>query len=212
MKPLRAFHNKQSIKDKYLARVLAHYKADEIIKGRYWKDGKGCAVGCTIHSSDYNAYETELGIPEWLARVEDRIFEGLPDKRAKTWPKEFLSAIQVGADLDKIKNPFLVFVLRSTLETFDRAQFPQVKTAVNTVIDLCETNEPADSVKWAAAAASAAEARAAAAAAWTAAAVVEAVAEGAGDAVAWAVDAADSTAAYVKFADELLRLLKENHD
>jgi hypothetical protein len=45
---LIAFHNDQKIKDKYLARVEAHRKADEIIKGKYWENGKGCAVGCTL--------------------------------------------------------------------------------------------------------------------------------------------------------------------
>ncbi len=46
---LRAFHNNPKVKSKYLARVKAHEKADEIIKGTYWQGGKGCAVGCTIH-------------------------------------------------------------------------------------------------------------------------------------------------------------------
>lgn len=54
---MKSFHNDQKIKTKYLARVRAHQKADEIIKGQYWEDGKGCAVGCTLHSSNHNAYE-----------------------------------------------------------------------------------------------------------------------------------------------------------
>ena len=43
MNKLLAFHNDQKIKDKYIARVKAHQEADEIIKGKYWKNGKGCA-------------------------------------------------------------------------------------------------------------------------------------------------------------------------
>ena len=54
---MEAFHNDPSIKEKYLTRVQAHYKADEIIQGKYWENGKGCAVGCTIHSSDHKNYE-----------------------------------------------------------------------------------------------------------------------------------------------------------
>lgn len=124
---MQAFLNKKSVKTKYLKRIENHQIADEIIKGKYWEDGKGCAVGCTTHSSNHNAYELELGIPEWLARIEDTIFEGLPNKRAKQWPKEFLEAIPIGADLEQIKAPFLIFVLESTLDKFEHNKFPEVK-------------------------------------------------------------------------------------
>ena len=90
---LRAFHNDPAIKAKYLARVRAHRLADELIHGTYWQYGKGCAVGCTIHSSNHAAYETELGIPEILARLEDGLFEALPNGEAKVWPEAFLKAI-----------------------------------------------------------------------------------------------------------------------
>jgi hypothetical protein len=43
MKKLIAFHGSQEIKDKYIARVKAHQEADQIIKGQYWENGKGCA-------------------------------------------------------------------------------------------------------------------------------------------------------------------------
>lgn len=51
-KKILAFFGDPKIKAKYLRRVKAHYKADEIIKGTYWENGKGCAVGCTIEGSD----------------------------------------------------------------------------------------------------------------------------------------------------------------
>src|ERR1700722_17651703 len=112
MKPkLLAFHGKSSIKTKYVKRVKAHKAADEIIKGTYWQNGKGCAVGCTIHSSDHSAYETELGIPTLLARFEDKIFEGLPNDIAKNWPLEFLSSITPGADLSTVWPKLAVWVL-----------------------------------------------------------------------------------------------------
>ena len=75
---LRAFHNDPAIKAEYLARVAAHEKADEIAKGFYWEGGRGCAVGCTIHGSSHMKYQTTLGIPVMLARLEDRIF-GFPE-------------------------------------------------------------------------------------------------------------------------------------
>src|SRR5208282_5693902 len=88
-----AFHGKQQIKDEYLTRVKAHREADQIMKGQYWENGRGCAVGCTIHNSDHGRYETELGTPRILARLEDGIFESLPNDLAMTWPERFLDAI-----------------------------------------------------------------------------------------------------------------------
>jgi hypothetical protein len=129
-----SFHNDQAIKDKYVARVKAHQEADEIIKGTYWGDGKGCGVGCTIHSSNHKAYQTELGIPEWLAYLEDRIFESLDNEDAKLFPLQFLEAIPVGVDLDKAKAPFLIFILEDVLKTFDNSEYKDCADAVNEVI------------------------------------------------------------------------------
>lgn len=64
---MQAFHNDKKVRTKFLKRIRAHAKADEFIKGTYWEGGKGCAVGCTIHGSNHKGYETELGIPQWVA-------------------------------------------------------------------------------------------------------------------------------------------------
>lgn len=108
---MKAFYNDPAIKQLYLDRVTAHEKADEIIKGAHWQNGKGCAVGCTIHSGLHLSYETELGIPEVLAQLEDYFFEGLSNEEAKTWPRRFLSAIKVGADLSQVWPKFAIFLL-----------------------------------------------------------------------------------------------------
>ena len=99
---LRAFHNKPSVKRTYLSRVRVHAKADQIIHGTYWENGKGCAVGCTIHGSEHSKYETELGIPRILAKLEDVLFERMANGHAKAFPLQFLSAIKVGADLSMV--------------------------------------------------------------------------------------------------------------
>ncbi len=106
-----SFHNDPKIKEKYIARVEAHYKADEIVKGKYWEDGKGCAVGCTLHSSLHIQYEKELGIPIQLAYFEDTIFENLPNAEAKEFPLQFLQAIPVGADLNPVWKKLLIWNL-----------------------------------------------------------------------------------------------------
>ena len=111
---LLSFHGKQEIKDKYVGRVKAHALADAIVQGQYWENGKGCAVGCTVHSNRHSAYEDELGIPRVIARLEDRIFEGLPNDEAKTFPLEFLEAIPLGVDLAPVWKKFLVWLLIDT--------------------------------------------------------------------------------------------------
>ena len=109
MKKLKAFHNDPKIKAKYIKRVKAHAKADRIIKGQYWSEGKGCAVGCTIEGSDHSKYETELGIPSILAYLEDALFEEMSDAEAMKFPLEFLEAIPVGANLSKVLPQFIIW-------------------------------------------------------------------------------------------------------
>lgn len=148
---MKAFHNDEAIKQKYLKRVEKHRLADELVQGVAWQDGKGCAVGCTLESYNHAQYEKELGIPEWLARVEDTIFEGLTEEDAQMWPERFLAAIHPGADLDKIKHPFIIFVLQSNLKNFDHKKCPAVAKATNDIIALHERDEPDESPAWRAA-------------------------------------------------------------
>jgi hypothetical protein len=112
MRIMKAYHGKISVKKKYLARVMAHRKADQLLQGfGYWEDGKGCAVGCTIHGRDHAAYETELGIPRMVARLEDGIFEGLPTAEAQLWPERFLDGIEPGWDLSQVADRFLYWLI-----------------------------------------------------------------------------------------------------
>jgi hypothetical protein len=108
---LTAYLDNPQIKTDILAQLEAHRQADQIIKGRYWENGKGCAVGCTIHSGDHAEYERCFGIPQMLARLEDTIFEGLPNRKAKDWPVRFMSAIRPGADLSRVGWQFLHWLL-----------------------------------------------------------------------------------------------------
>ena len=137
---MRAFHGDPAVKEKYLARVKAHREADEIIKGLYWEDGKGCAVGCTIHGDDHQAYETELGIPARLAHLQDWIFENLPNGEAKDFPVDFLEAIPVGADLELVLHRFLHWLLvdpkDGVIQYAQNEEEEQVKEAILAVADL----------------------------------------------------------------------------
>ena len=108
-KKLIAFHGDSKIKEKYIKRVKAHAKADAIVKGIYWEDGKGCAVGCTIEGSNHSKYEKELGIPEILAHLEDGLFEEMANEDAKKFPLKFLQAIPVGTDLSMVFTKFVIW-------------------------------------------------------------------------------------------------------
>jgi hypothetical protein len=106
-----AYHGDKKIKAKYLKRVRAHAKADRLIQGTGWENGKGCAVGCTLEAYDHARYPIELGVPEVLARLEDALFECLSHDVAMTWPTRFLKAIPVGAELSKVWGQWAVWML-----------------------------------------------------------------------------------------------------
>ncbi len=163
---MQAYHNSQDIKDKYVERMKAHIAADELIRGEGFNDqGRGCAVGCTLNKYEHAAFEEELGIPEWLARVEESLFEGMSLEKSKTFPLVFLESIKVGADLDKIRVPFTIFVLESLYANFDHVEFPNVKKSIDDIIHLYKTiGLPDKSTVWAAA-------RSAAEGAWVSAGV-----------------------------------------
>jgi hypothetical protein len=119
---MKSFHNKPELKEMMLEEVLKHQKADEIIQGTYESKGKYCAVGCSIESlnmrlgkhyshGDHSVYETELGIPKIIARLEDGIFEGLEREKAKMFPLRFIQAVPVGVDLSLVWPKFAIWLL-----------------------------------------------------------------------------------------------------
>lgn len=116
-KTLRAFHGDPSIKARYVARMKAHIAADELIKGIYAegdpKSGtfKACAVGCTLHSGNHAAAETEIGFPQILMHLEDSIFEGLALEDGQNFALEFLECVPVGADLTLVAARWLHWLL-----------------------------------------------------------------------------------------------------
>jgi len=115
---MKAFLNDKKVQQKFITRLEEHYKLDEIIKGQYWEDGKGCAVGCTVHSDSHNCYEIELGIPEWVARLEDQLFEGMPNDKAKEFPLKLLNSIPLGFDnWQHIYHQLCVFMLEKIFKT-----------------------------------------------------------------------------------------------
>ena len=160
-----AYHSDPKIKAKYLKRVRAHAKADQLLQGYgYWTDGKGCAVGCTIHGSDHSRYPIELGIPAEIAYLEDSCFEAMSSALARKWPARFLSAIKPGADLARVYDLWCAWMLDDPtdgviVKVSDK--FPDIQRIVRKTAQDCRDGQRVNAAR----AASAAEA---ARAAWAA--------------------------------------------
>ena len=122
---LLAFNNSPQLKADLMIELEKHRAVDSIIKGTYGDSAdiifRGCAVGCSLNSynivkglaldtSKHKNYEL-FGIPELLARLEDSIFEGLPDTHNLDWPINFMSAINIGADLSTVWPKFAQWLM-----------------------------------------------------------------------------------------------------
>ena len=220
---LRAFHNKQSIKDFYVERVQRHFDADEIIKGVYWEKGRGCGVGCTIESSEnpHQKFEDELGISRTIAKLEDRLFEGLTNGDAKKFPVRFLEAVNVGADLSMVVPKFMVWMLSDKKDGVLKSASKDGKKIIKKIVKLYKKQISGGIVtqsEWIAVSGEAwvvrraAYADAYASVAADAAAYASAAAYAAADAYAYAYAYADAYARnlhYKKMADKLIEILEE---
>ncbi len=137
MKQLIAFHGQQAIKDKYLSRIATHRELDQLVKGATGEGGKGCAIWCTLDGYNHAAYESELGIPAALARLEDSLFEGLTLDLAMEWPQRFLRSIEPGADLSLVMARFFVWLLTDPTDGVIKfAKSSQSREATQKVSDL----------------------------------------------------------------------------
>lgn len=191
---MQSFNNDTKVKAKYVARLKAHKLADEIQKGYYWENGKGCAVGCTIHSNRHDAYETELGLPKWLAYLEDEIFEGLANEEAKEFPLAFLKAIPIGITEDKfeeLKHKLAILRLNRVLKIQKKQYKKTPKEYIKKVIEAIELtinyhNNPTEELRLTASksAQSSASSAASAALAWS----VEESAWSAAAVLSWSVE------------------------
>jgi hypothetical protein len=230
---MRAFENTVITKEELLKELRWHKDQDNFAKGNYFIDGKGCAVGCSLESvarlkniklsySNHKEYEKLFNIPEWLAYLEDRIFEGVSMERSKLWSIEFIDAINIGADLEKVKAPFLLYVLESNLGRLQEKKFKQQREAVRQCIALWKREdigspdwESARSAAWSAAWSAEVAALSAEAAAWSAESARSAAwsaawsAEAAARSVVWS---APRSAEFENFADKLLQLIKEQSE
>jgi hypothetical protein len=113
-----AYHNDPAIKSKLLADLQAHADADRLVKGQYWENGKGCAVGCTLHSLGVDG-AASITRNTKRALASRRCWRGwkiqflkdLPNADAMRWPMRFSAAIYPGADLSRVGWKWLHWLL-----------------------------------------------------------------------------------------------------
>jgi hypothetical protein len=231
MKTLIAYKGDKKLRTALIKEIKKHEKADAITQGTYGEQNgqwKGCAVACSLRSlaivngeplvtrySAHARYETDLGISQIIARLEDGIFEGLAPQEAKKFPFKFASAIKEGANLKLVWPKFAVWLLIDKKDgVLQYAKSENSKKVILRVAELYQriidgktvTNatwkaaaDTADAAAYAAADAAAADtAYAAAADAAAAYAAAYAAADGA---AAYAADAAAAyAAAYAAYA------------
>lgn len=207
---MKTFNNNSAIKADTIVRLEAHRAADEIVKGHYWHNGTGCAVGCLTRDPEggHDKFPDLFGMPEWFAYWQDRVFEGLPAGLAKEWPVRVMSAVPVGVELgDQFRHMLLA-------DMFERVVLPnrarwgtneqQVTDAVQGVITALRTGENLEAARSAAwSAAKSAEEYAAWSAAWsTAWSAEEYAAESSARSAAWsAAESSTRSATWVDIAD-----------
>lgn len=124
---MKTFHENPEVKEKYLKRARALIEGGKLNRetGRFgWIQ---YIADIELEPNEYYRYEKELGIPMWLISVGHQLFNGASEKRIRSWPEEFLKAIPVGVDVDKIKIPFLVKIIERNLSIIDSYKFDKGK-------------------------------------------------------------------------------------
>lgn len=106
-----SFFGEQCLRDAVVERVREHQRLDQIAQRIYWDGSKGCAIGCVLHSDEHMAFERQLGIPVFLAYMDEHIFEHLPLEEAKAWPLRLIEAVPVGVDLELVFPRFMHWLL-----------------------------------------------------------------------------------------------------
>ena len=203
-----AYHGKETLKQETIAKMQSHHDADELVKGLYWKQGKGCMIGCLAHrNTDAHEWVAEtLGFPLELAHLYDGLFEGQSLEASRWFPLKVLNATHTGADLSKVAARFKLWVLENELH-YDREAHPEIAEAVEDVIALhvrVLNDEAVDDSEWSVARS-------------TENSAVRASASSAKWSAAWAATrsatrSAEVSAAYERMADQLIQILEETQN
>ena len=141
-------------RDELVANTKAHYAADMLLKQTYGTDDngsfRGCSIGCHMHSifpektadniqaisRKHKLVADHYGYPEWLALLQDTVFEGLPNGESNKWHVQLAEAIVALPDdvnWQNVLHRVHVGILRVSYATAGKTS-----EAVKAVLDLHE--------------------------------------------------------------------------
>jgi hypothetical protein len=143
-----AFHSDPKLKEKVIRRMQSHIKADELLQGTYGRmygtKFEGCAISCMVapikfsakekfyrdelNKNDYDSsqsyllhrMETDLGIPQILGTIEEKVFEGLYFDEAKEFVMDFLNILEPGCDYSKLESDRTLGDYLEDISVYDR--------------------------------------------------------------------------------------------
>lgn len=157
---MKSFHNDSDVQHRHLDRLALHRQKNEIQVGDRWSDGKGTAIGCTVHCGDSSRYQRELGILPLLAEVEETLFLNVGGAQRAGLPERFLAAMPVGLSGEEQWHVWLRLAdkqlqrLRGIVDEVVQSAGNDPKAisllgraAVDRVIELCREN-PNDATAW----------------------------------------------------------------
>lgn len=105
---MQSYHNDIGIKEKYISRIRDQIDSGGLIRRGAWEKGKLAANVCIVE--DLHIYESELGIPKWVARLGYNLFDSMSPDYYPEWIVLFFESIPIGVNehrlISEIKAPF----------------------------------------------------------------------------------------------------------
>jgi len=98
---LNAYQSMPTVRDAAIERLRRHAADKQLAPGPLaWNGSKGSLVGCILEDEDLARWETELGLPQWLAVTADGIAaQQASVDAALAFGVDLLNAIRPGADV-----------------------------------------------------------------------------------------------------------------
>ncbi|MFB0357382.1 hypothetical protein ABVD92_20140, partial [Xanthomonas euvesicatoria] len=109
-----SFNNDPALKALHVAQAEQHAAQDMLVAGTFGemrgRQFRGCSVGCFAHdidpdSTSFHATVADArALPEWLIRLQDALFEGLPADERGSFHVELAKRIPIGVDLAPVQH------------------------------------------------------------------------------------------------------------
>ena len=102
----------KATKAKLVEGLKHHHHLDQIQQGDWFDPdtNKGCHIGCCgdvfnlpPQQDNFTQLAQVLDVPEWFLRLQEKIFEGLPQSQAKQFSLDVVQAIPTDYDLNQIR-------------------------------------------------------------------------------------------------------------